>query len=195
MVGKGADAAAVTGLVRHTLWGAAQFAPTPTAVTHAVNSALLRQGGDRFATLVLAVLTPDEDGLDVDAVWAGHPPGLLLRDGTVEMVRGAGLPVGMFGDVEFEPVHLTVEPGDTLMLYTDGLLERRGALLDEHVVARELVRLGDLRLAELLPALVTEIATRYPARDDVAALALRPRPAGKKPGGGNAISSIEFARP
>jgi sigma-B regulation protein RsbU (phosphoserine phosphatase) len=174
VVGKGADAAAATGLVRHTLWGAAQHAPTPAAVAHAINAALLRQGAERFATLVLALLTPATDGLGVDAVWAGHPPGLLLRDGIVDLVHGSGFPVGMFADVEFSPVRFTVRPGETLMLYTDGLLERRGTLLDEQALTERLLAHARRPAQDLLRAVIGAISDRYPARDDVAALALRP---------------------
>ncbi len=179
VVGKGAAAAAVTGLLRYTLWGAARSAPDPVAMAHALNSALVGQGADRSATLVLAVLTPGEDGLAVDAVWAGHPPAVLVRDGLAHLVHGDGLPVGMFAEVTFELVRFTLGFGETLLLYTDGLLERQDALLEERVLTELLLEHADLGVRDLLVAVTTEIAARYPARDDVAAVALRPSTSGR----------------
>ncbi|ANM29851.1 hypothetical protein ABI59_10075 [Acidobacteria bacterium Mor1] len=55
---------------------------------------------------------------------AGHPPVLLRRaDGTVDELSGGGLPIGMFPDSEYDVRKLQLAPGDTLLLYTDGVLE------------------------------------------------------------------------
>ncbi len=173
VAGKGPEAAAVAGLVRHTIYGAAQFTVDPAKVLEAVNHALLRQETERFATLVVAVLRPITDGLEVVAAWAGHPPGLVIRSGAVDLVSGPGLPVGMFPDLGVQAVSFTLARGETLLLHTDGLVERSGALLDED----DLIALAvdhaaeDVRL--LLAAVASEVSARYDARDDVAALALR----------------------
>ncbi len=173
VAGKGPGAAAVTGLVRQTLWGAAQYAPDPLAVARSVNDALLRQHSDRFATLVLAVLTPLAGGFSVEAVWAGHPPALLLRDGAVELVSGSGMPVGLFPDPDLEPVRFLVRTGETLLLHTDGLLEREGEVLDDDVLVDLLVAQGEAPVDEALEAVAAAVDRLRPARDDVAAVALR----------------------
>jgi serine phosphatase RsbU (regulator of sigma subunit) len=61
-------------------------------------------------------------------VRAGHPPALLrLPDGSIEELRGGGSPpVGILRDVEFRVDHTRLPPGSLLLLYTDGLIERRG---------------------------------------------------------------------
>ena len=174
VAGKGPEAAALTGLVRYTLWGAAQHAPDPAAVAAAVNNALLRRHTERFATLVIAVLTPRDNGVIVDAVWAGHPAAVLVRSDGVDLVSGAGLPVGLFPNLEAEPVRFTVSPGETLLLHTDGLVERRGAVLDERTLTELVRRHAGLPVQDLLAAVTAAIRVRHPARDDVAAVALRP---------------------
>lgn len=173
VAGKGPEAAALTGLVRYTLWGAAQYAPDPVAVASAVNAALLRGRSERFATLVIAVLTPRDNGVIVDAVWAGHPPAVLVRAEGVDLVSGDGVPVGLFAEFAAEPVRFTVSPGETLLLHTDGLVERAGAVLDERTLTELVRRHAGLAVQDLLAAVTAAIRARHPARDDVAAVALR----------------------
>ena len=85
-----------------------------------------------FATSLVAVFDPTEGSLSYSS--AGHPPALLRRAATGEVVRlcGAGGPVlGPFEDAEYCADTLVVAPGDVLVMYTDGLVEHH----DEHVEA------------------------------------------------------------
>jgi serine phosphatase RsbU (regulator of sigma subunit) len=99
-------------------------------VLSALNGAMLRQeSGNHFCTAVCARLEPEEcEGEDVKLTLArgGHPPPLLLRgDGSLEELGEPGRAIGVFEELELEDLTLRLEPGDTLVLYTDGVTEAR----------------------------------------------------------------------
>lgn len=75
---------------------------------------------NRFATLVCGTLSPDGA---LEICNAGHPSPLLIRTDGVVPVEATGLPVGIFCEGEYEIRRFTLDPGDTLFLYTDGLPE------------------------------------------------------------------------
>ncbi|MFI7080388.1 PP2C family protein-serine/threonine phosphatase [Micromonospora sp. NPDC049903] len=86
---------------------------------------------------------------------AGHVPPLLVRDGTTQPVRLPGnLPLGMFADAEYHHEEITLQPGDRLVLVTDGMLERNAAGLDLPAV---LPTLGDLHPREAVRALADAV--------------------------------------
>jgi serine phosphatase RsbU (regulator of sigma subunit) len=97
--------------------------PDPVAVTGLVNRALCRTGGRRaFMTLFCGVLEPATGELEF--VCAGHPfPFLRRDDGRIEELGVGGLPLGMVYVRAFEAHRTVVEPGDILLLYTDGIVE------------------------------------------------------------------------
>lgn len=158
--------------MRHTLWAAAQYTTDPRAILRVVNAALLRDGSDRFVTMVVAILTPGARSTSVDAVWAGHPPGLVLRHEGAEPVIGEGLPLGMFEDLDLDPVRFALLPGETLLLYTDVLAERMGGVVTEQEIAAEAGRVCDVTLQRTLERLAEELTGRQ-QRDDIAMLAVR----------------------
>ncbi|MEV0156424.1 SpoIIE family protein phosphatase [Micromonospora sp. NPDC050686] len=138
------------------------------------------------ATAVLARLRRDAAG-GLALTWcnAGHPPPLLVRvGGEVEILSGRqeGL-LGLARPSRRSDRQATLAPGDTLLLYTDGLIERRDRPLDEGL--DELVgRLagGDrLPVAELCDRLVTAVDRR---EDDLALLAIRPADPAPRPAAG-----------
>jgi phosphoserine phosphatase RsbU/P len=128
--GKGAEAAAVTSLTRYTLRAAAVYDPDPLAVLTNLNTVLNQEynGGDpRFATVVFGLVTPQPSGCTITIATGGHPPALLLRaDGTAgyEADPGGEI-VGILPDAHFVARTVRLTPGDTLLLYTDGLIEAR----------------------------------------------------------------------
>jgi len=153
--GKGPQAAAVTSLIRYTLRTAALHDPDPVAALTTLNAALFERytdGDPRYCTLVFGILEPDPDDgrLTVRLASGGHPPALVLRGGSPRggSLRGGSLrggcprdgsprggadflhtPGGMLAGIVPEPVFTTatttLEPGDCLLLYTDGLTEAR----------------------------------------------------------------------
>ncbi|MGX7826331.1 PP2C family protein-serine/threonine phosphatase [Actinokineospora sp. 24-640] len=128
--GKGPQAAAVTSLVRHTLHAAAMHDHDPIAVLTTLNTVLLdHYGADdpRFCSAIVGTLRPGPDSFTVHLASGGHPPALLLRaDGDCRFLPTPdGVLVGVLPEPRFTPVATTLAPGDTLLLYTDGLTEAR----------------------------------------------------------------------
>ncbi|WTL44744.1 SpoIIE family protein phosphatase [Streptomyces sp. NBC_01497] len=129
--GKGPEAAAVTSLARYTLRAAALREPDPVAALSVLNTALYEKyssGGDaRYCTVILGTLTPKAGGFDITLASGGHPPALVMRGdgGTAYLPTPGGCLVGILPDAPFTAVTTTLEPGDTLVLYTDGLTEAR----------------------------------------------------------------------
>jgi phosphoserine phosphatase RsbU/P len=74
---------------------------------------------------------------EVEICNAGHPPPLVVRhDGAVEWIDATGLPIGMFADEQFVSRTLQLRDGDTLLLYTDGVVEARNAADEEYGLER-----------------------------------------------------------
>ncbi|CAA9476389.1 MAG: Serine phosphatase RsbU, regulator of sigma subunit, partial [uncultured Solirubrobacteraceae bacterium] len=124
VTGKGAGAAALTGLCRHTLRTAWHYEQRPERVLHALNRVLVaeRRERGRYATAAACVLTPTGDGIALEAACAGHPaPRILREDGRVDVVGARGTILGWREDLEIHPVSGHLAPGDTLVLFTDGV--------------------------------------------------------------------------
>ncbi|MDQ3958325.1 MAG: PAS domain S-box protein, partial [Actinomycetota bacterium] len=126
--GKGADAAAVTGLARHTLRAAALAQRSPSSILRVLNEALLAEGPeDKFSTVVFANLEKTDDGVCLTASSGGHPSPLVLRsDGTIEEVAAPGTLIGAFRDVDLTDQFTYLEPGDVVVFYTDGITDIPG---------------------------------------------------------------------
>lgn len=124
--GKGPLAAGRSALARFTLRGAAVQGDSPADTLQRVNQAMLAGADteDSFCTLVFALVDPATNGFRVRLAVGGHPlPTLLGADGAVTSVGRAGSIVGSLRDTEFHDDEVLVEPGDTLVLVTDGLFE------------------------------------------------------------------------
>ncbi|HET6395021.1 MAG TPA: SpoIIE family protein phosphatase [Blastococcus sp.] len=180
--GTGAEAAAVTALTRHTARAAAA-AGSPGEVLCAVNTALLHEQGDgplRFVTACCLVLEPTGEGHRVRVSVAGHPlPLLRAADGSVTEVGAPGRPLGIEPDVRFGTATVTLPPGATLVLYTDGVTEARddsGAQFGEDGLADVLSRLPEADAEAVVAAVAAAVenqlsGSRHEA-DDLAVLAL-----------------------
>ncbi|MER5890303.1 GAF domain-containing SpoIIE family protein phosphatase [Streptomyces sp. NPDC001941] len=136
--GRGAVAAALTGLARHTLHLLLEDGMPPELALSRLNRTLKDAGSPRFVTAAVAVLTPDGDAFDVRVACAGHPPPLIRRaDGAVEELASAkGMLLGVVPQAAYKPLTTRLEPGDTLYLYTDGLTETRstgGAFFEDRL--------------------------------------------------------------
>jgi serine phosphatase RsbU (regulator of sigma subunit)/PAS domain-containing protein len=180
--GKGPDAAAVTALARYTLRTAALRHRLPSRSLSILNEALLRQRSDRrFCTVAYAYLEKLDGGARVGFASGGHPLPLLLRaDGKVEPVGAPGTLLGVVPDPDLEDRSLTLSRGDSLVFFTDGVIEPRGAgeALDEARLT-ELVAACAGREADAIAAEIEQAAVRShqgTPRDDIAVLVLRVAP-------------------
>ena len=182
--GKGAEAAAVTALVRYTIRAVALKDDLPSEILAALNEAMLQQlPEDRFCTVACARLELGDGSLGVGVVVsrAGHPPPLVVRpDGSVEEVGCSGRVLGVFPDAEARDTPLRLMPGEALILYTDGVTEARspdGEFFGEERL-RELLRscvdCDAETFARRIKSVVLEFQEGYP-RDDLAILVLRVR--------------------
>ena len=131
---------------------------------------------DATATATVARLTAEGTGQRLRWSSAGHPPPVVVRvDGTAEVLRGRNdLMLGVDPSVERRDHDEHLEPGDVLVLYTDGLVERRGEMLLDG-----LVRLTDalssavgVELADL-PAMLVRDLVGDDLADDTAVLVIR----------------------
>lgn len=177
--GKGPDAAALMGMVRHTIRAAAIRERAPARVLSTVNAAVGGQTSeDQFCTAIAARLRPQEDQVIVWICVAGHPPPLILRgDGSLHWIRGAGALLGVFDDARLAEDELRLAPGDTLVLYTDGVTEERGAQgsFGEEGIAAVLEGAAGASATEIVSRIERAVLAHGQGkpRDDIAILAAR----------------------
>ena len=151
--GKGVDAAALTALARHTVRAAAHAHESPAGVLEALNRAVLDESRPgQFLTAVFARLTPlAEGGFRLTAACGGHPPPVVIdAAGARRALACAGTLLGVIDDPQIADTTIALAPGDTLLLYTDGLTEAEAPL---HT-------LSPLEVAELLAAARGETAAQ-----------------------------------
>ncbi|WP_320777965.1 GAF domain-containing SpoIIE family protein phosphatase [Streptomyces sp. CRN 30] len=184
--GKGPEAATVTALARHTLRAAARIDPDPVTALSALNTELLTDvtAGSRFCTTVYGVLAPrGTAGFTITLATGGHPPAYHLAaddSGTVSAraVRTeGGMLVGAFPQARFARTTFTLNRGEALFLYTDGLIEARtaeGAMLGDEGLTGFLHRRTGVPTATALVEDAIALLASLPdqAGDDVALLAL-----------------------
>jgi serine phosphatase RsbU (regulator of sigma subunit) len=136
--GHGVEAAATTGLVRHTIRSAAMAGVMPSAILARLNQMLLRHaaewaGGDehvptspRFCTVLVGAVQPTPRGVDLILCSGGHPLPLVGRSAShVEPVGVPGTLLGVTDEVSLTDTVVHLDAGETLVCFTDGLLDRR----------------------------------------------------------------------
>lgn len=177
VTGKGARAATVTSLVRHTLRALAMQESDPELLLAGVDRVLREEDTDRFCTVALASLHRHEHGWTVRLGLAGHPAPLLRRpDGQVVEAGRYGTVLGITSDPSFHTVELDLR-GSALVLYTDGVTEARsqhGLFGEDRLVA--VVR-SARHTADALTAAVVDAAVEFQdgwAADDIAVVTVTP---------------------
>jgi serine phosphatase RsbU (regulator of sigma subunit) len=174
--GKGLDAAATTALVKTAIKAHAHADISPHVVMDRVNAFMHRHTAEgAFATVFFAMLDIETGMLSYCS--GGHPPALVRHvDGTVRLLEASSPLVGAFDDVGYCSEDERLGPGEVLVLYTDGVIECRGAVglygedrLVEVVAAWESGAHG-------LPAAILEDINAFCGgvlADDVAVLAIQ----------------------
>ncbi|MEV7508568.1 PP2C family protein-serine/threonine phosphatase [Streptomyces sp. NPDC089922] len=139
--GKGLEAAVMTGKIRNTLHALLPMADDHHRMLSLLNTSLLNSENTRFATMVLASATRDGNAVRLRLTSAGHPAPLVLRsDGRVEEVPTKGTLVGALPEITTETARVTLAPGDTCVLYTDGISEARGGPMGGAMFGEERLR-------------------------------------------------------
>lgn len=125
--GKGMQAASRAAMAVHSLRAFALPGASPHVMAQMLNTIVAGQiSTESFVTLVYARVDPET--ADVEFVLAGHPPPVVLRAASTEILDApADLPIGVDDPATFELHETTLEPGDRLVLFTDGVTEARSA--------------------------------------------------------------------
>jgi len=177
VVGHGLPSATVMGKLRAAVAATALSSPEPGHVLSTVQRYAATVSGARCASLAYATI--DTTRGSIDYVCAGHPyPVLVTPDGRVRLLdKGRMPPLAAFSLVRSRaPGHESYPPGSLLILYTDGLVERRGQSLDEGF-ARLVAAAADcatLPVDTVCATLLKRLAPNGGYTDDVVILALRP---------------------
>jgi stage II sporulation SpoE-like protein/GAF domain-containing protein len=175
--GKGAEAAALTGFLRHTSVAYARDGMSPASVLLRVNEAMLEQNFEgRFATAILAHLGFANGEATVTVAAAGHPPALITRaGGRAEELGESGTLLGIFSDPVITEVSTILRPGDALALYTDGLTEAHAPdrMITVQAMIEQLAQNSPTFARDAIDSLLELINLDGGARDDIAILAAR----------------------
>ncbi len=156
----------------------------PVKAVAKMNNKLSGLNLDRFVTLVLAMIDLRDNSLTV--VNAGHMPPIFrtANSGNIEMVafEESGLPLGILPDYEYESCTLQIEPGDALLMYTDGIneaMDADGNQLTTETIVKE-IKDGQVKTAEAIGNLVCDSVARHvgmePAIDDMCLVCLDRKP-------------------
>ncbi|MDP9329933.1 MAG: SpoIIE family protein phosphatase [Actinomycetota bacterium] len=176
--GKGAEAAALVGVLRHAARALAAQHLRPSTLLHNLNEVLLEQETEgRFCTMCVAKIRTDGQTRSLTVATAGHPRPFLVRaDGTVLELPTRGTLLGVYEVISTEPYSSELGPGDTLVMYTDGVTERpNGDVSAQRDVAGLLAGAEACSVPELLARIETDI-TPGSLLDDAAIVVLRITP-------------------
>jgi serine phosphatase RsbU (regulator of sigma subunit) len=158
VTGHGIDATADMAMAKFVFRSLAREHPEPGDFLSAANEIVLEEiGAGKFITLLY--LTVDGRAGELACASAGHPPPRLLRaGGKPEPLAVGGLALGIDGGQRYEEAHVRLEPGDAIVLYTDGLLEARrdGELYGEQRLDAALTANAHLPAQELANTLLAD---------------------------------------
>ena len=172
--GRGIAAAAVMAEVRTSLRAYSTLRIPLDEVLTMLNALMLET---ESPPVTIGFFALDLQAAKLTGVSAGHPPALLLRpDGGREFIVGAsGPPLGLRISSGYALTSVPFPPGSALVLYTDGLIERRGETIDaglDRLLHADLEHQAQLPLADQT---LTLLAADHPSEDDIAVLAVESR--------------------
>lgn len=128
--GTGPEAAATTALVRHTLRALTMNSADVGAIVRQLDSTLadvaFETPNERFSTVLFGILTADPETFWLDYASGGHPgPVIVHPDGTVDVIELAGSVLGILPDATIDRRRIALQPGDEIVLFTDGATDAR----------------------------------------------------------------------
>jgi PAS domain S-box-containing protein len=177
--GKGPRAAGVTALARHTLRAAAILDQPPARMLETLHAALRRQPvGADLCTVCLVTIEPHAQRAQLTVALAGHPPPRVIGSaGERRQVGQPGTVLGVLDPIRIHEAPAELHRGETLLLFTDGLLEAGapGEALGEQALFEASLSGPEQSLADLLAQLVQNVSghAHERLRDDIALLAVR----------------------
>ena len=160
--GKGVPAALLMAFLRASLRAATHVGYSPHISMAKVNYLLWESiERNQFVTAFYGIL--DVTNKTLTYTNAGHnPPILLKQNGDLSFIDRGSIPLGMFRDTRYHEYYLTTDPGDVLMLYTDGVTEANdphGEEFGRDRLARAVIANRQLGARELISAVYTEVLT------------------------------------
>lgn len=178
--GKGVAAAAVTAAARYTLRAAAVYDSGPIAVLRNLNAVVHQDYGSpghRHCTVIFGVLERRGSGWTATVASGGHPPVLVVRaDGSAAYhTTDGGTLIGILAAPRLVARTISLEAGDTMILYSDGLTEARtsaGERYGDQALLQFVRERGPTGAAAAVDALAGLLATFAEVDDDVAVIAL-----------------------
>jgi serine phosphatase RsbU (regulator of sigma subunit) len=177
--GKGASAALVAAMVQGIFSIEAEVERSPSVTLARVNRALRRRGMEpHFVTLIYGVLTPFGRFRYTNA---GQNPPILLSGGRLQPLVAGGPMLGLFDEPEFPEETVTMEPGDRIVLYSDGVTEALNERGDEYGDAgllESIARHQGISTRALLDAVLDDIRTfcgQAAQRDDITVVVMERR--------------------
>jgi serine phosphatase RsbU (regulator of sigma subunit) len=179
VVGKGVEAAVLTQTVRTMLRTVASMERSPSLILKKVNDLLLESTGRQFVTVAVAVIDNVVGKVTISS--AGHPPAIIYGKESRILEIPPAAPLGA-GNGRFHEATFDIGPGDTLVLYTDGLIEARqgNELFGEKRALDELTRTKKKDVQEAIDTLVSK-ATEFAGgqlADDLVIIAVRAKKVG-----------------
>ena len=177
VVGKGVQAAASMAQLRNAIRAFSVERLKPSSVLARLNRLAEDALDTSFATLAYIVLDPETSVCRLSS--AGHPPPVVAYpDGRVELLDGArGLPLGTGIEAKYRQETIELPVGTVIVLYTDGLVERRGHSIDDGIAAlRAAVASAPKNPDQLLEHILAGLVGSRERGDDIALLAARVLP-------------------
>jgi PAS domain S-box-containing protein len=176
VVGHGLRAAAIMGQLRNAFRAYGLAEASPAEVMARVNRLVISGEEEAMATVLYLVL--DRETGEVSFASAGHPPPLVLSsEGPRFLDGGRAVPVGAAEPGIFREADAVLPPGASILLYTDGLVERRGVPLEDRLEElAEAAGKGEGALEGLCDSVLGSVLGEHVPTDDIALLAVRPRP-------------------
>ena len=175
VVGRGLSAATAMGQLRSAMSALALAVERPRDILAALDRYAPQIDGARLATIVIARIDPLNHVFQYAS--AGHMPGVVVMPGgaTELLEPDRSLPLDALPEAPRDEIEHAFPPGATLVLYTDGLVERRGESLDVGFrrLTRACAELGRLDVDTMCEHLVSALLPRQEQRDDVAVVCVR----------------------
>jgi serine phosphatase RsbU (regulator of sigma subunit)/anti-sigma regulatory factor (Ser/Thr protein kinase) len=180
VVGHGLGAASLMGQLRSATRAYALDGHTPAGVLDRLDKLVRGIDGSQMATLLYLVVDADMSRLRFAS--AGHvPPLVIAPSGTRYLDSAPNPPLGVYGGRSHRELSADLEPGSTIVLYTDGLVEERGVSIDTGLEALRQAASDKGHPEELCDHLVETMLAIHPAHDDIAVLALSATPDAVEP--------------
>ena len=176
--GKGLPAAIVTSLARYTVRAEALRTPYPSAVLASLHDVLVRYHPEQFCTAVFVAIDRTAEGVRLSVSSGGHHLPIRRRaEGSTDTIGETGTILGMLDTPRLTDATTVLQPGETIVLYTDGVTEARRdrQFFDEERLLAAITRPGQPGAQELADSIVAEVLDfqQGDARDDIAVVVVR----------------------